>query len=214
MSMFQRNRPQVVSNGFTLVELLIAIVVIAILASISVGAYSNIQDRAYSTDLLSRTDAYDKGLKLYHIKNGRFPYYGESWGTCIGKVSDYPAGDGYSEGSCMKSLRDGVVVGEEFVSEAIMDELGTIVTSLPSGKIRESKESGTYGGQLYERYQRGLYYEHQNNPPGSQYADWAYIEYMYDGHGACPKSFVERYNEDTNTSFCSRIVWAGDGGID
>ena len=201
-------------HGFTLIELLIAIVVIAILASISVVAYNNIQDRAYATDLLSRTDAFEKGLKLYHIENGHFPYYGETWGSCIGKVSDYPAEDGYSEGSCMKYLRDGVVTDEEFVSEAIMGELGSIMTSIPSGKIRQSKESYTSRGRLYERYQRGLYYEHTNNPPGSSIADWAYIEYMYDGKGACPKSYAERYNEDTNTSFRSRLVWAANAGID
>ena len=35
-------------NGFTIVELLIAIVVIATLASITVVAFNNVQERAYS----------------------------------------------------------------------------------------------------------------------------------------------------------------------
>lgn len=61
---------------------------------------------------------------------------------------------------------------------------------------------------------RGFYYEHQNNAPGSQYPDWAYIEYIFDGQGECPKEYVERHNDDINTTFCSRIIQAADTGID
>ena len=101
------------NRGFTLVELLIAIVVIAILASITADGFRNIQNRAYAVDLLARADAYEKGLKLYHLTNGRFPDYGPTWGTCIGRVSDYPAEDGYAEGSCMKLRSNGTVTAHD-----------------------------------------------------------------------------------------------------
>lgn len=141
-------------KAFTLVELLISIVVVAILAAISVTAFSNIQDRAYATDLLARTDAYEKALKLYHIENGRFPDYGTSWGTCLGQVSDYPAEDDYPEGACMKLFRNGVSDGYEYVNENVMDGLKSVITPFPSGKIRESKEAYTssWNGQHYERF--------------------------------------------------------------
>lgn len=202
-----------VATGFTLVELLIAVVVIAILAAISVVAYNNIQNRAYATDLLSRADAYEKALKLYHIENGRFPQYGDSWGTCLGEISDYPAENGYPEGACMRSTH----YQPDIVNENIMNQLKTVINPVPSGKTRESTETYTApNGTKYQRWQRGFYYEHQNNSPSSSgdYPDWAYIEYLFDGQGACPKDFSSRYNDDTNTTFCSRLIEAQDKGVD
>lgn len=58
-------------RGFTIVELLIVVVVIAILAAISVGAYNGIQERAQSTAVISRARAYIKGLKLWEADTGR-----------------------------------------------------------------------------------------------------------------------------------------------
>lgn len=58
-------------NGFTLVELLIVIVVIAILAAISIVAYNGIQERAQSVEIVTRANAYIKGLKLWEADTGR-----------------------------------------------------------------------------------------------------------------------------------------------
>lgn len=60
-------------TGFTIVELLIVIVVIAILAAISVVAYTGIQQRAalstMSSDLRSAASAFE----LYKVDNGSYP---------------------------------------------------------------------------------------------------------------------------------------------
>ena len=59
--------------GFTIVELLIVIVVIAILAAISVVAYTGVQTRARDS---ARTDSIakiKKALELYKIDHGRYP---------------------------------------------------------------------------------------------------------------------------------------------
>jgi prepilin-type N-terminal cleavage/methylation domain-containing protein len=60
-------------TGFTIVELLIVIVVIAILAAISIVAYNGIQDRAKNAVLASDLANAAKQLKIDQIDNGDYP---------------------------------------------------------------------------------------------------------------------------------------------
>ncbi len=87
--------------GFTLVELLITIVVIGILASISVVAYSGIQARAYNAAQLVETNNIVKALDFYIAKHNRLPplpTYGDNAGYCVGT--------GYPNGRCRDSYWD------------------------------------------------------------------------------------------------------------
>jgi len=61
------------TRGFTIVELLIVIVVIAILAAISIVAYSGIQGRSRDSARKSDLASVQKGLELYYIDKGGFP---------------------------------------------------------------------------------------------------------------------------------------------
>lgn len=95
------------SRAFTIVELLIAIVVVAVLASVSVVAYNGVQQRATNSSVVSALNNVEKYLKAYNAQNGsplRFhpddvqaaasqspyitdPYYtsvAERAGVCIG----------------------------------------------------------------------------------------------------------------------------------
>lgn len=56
--------------GFTIVELLIVIVVIAILAAISIVAYNGVQQRAKSAALADATVKVQKAFKLWSIQDG------------------------------------------------------------------------------------------------------------------------------------------------
>lgn len=61
-------------RGFTIVELLIVIVVIAILAAITIVAYNGIQERARASSASSALNQATKKLSLYQVDNpGQYP---------------------------------------------------------------------------------------------------------------------------------------------
>ncbi len=63
-------------NGFTIVELLIVIVVIAIIASISVVAYNGVQNRAKNTAVQSDISQVAKRIEIHNAQNGTYPSTG------------------------------------------------------------------------------------------------------------------------------------------
>jgi type IV pilus assembly protein PilA len=60
-------------SGFTIVELLIVIVVIAILATISIVAYSGIQARAKTTKAQANASQVQKIAEAFYADNSRYP---------------------------------------------------------------------------------------------------------------------------------------------
>ena len=63
-------------KGFTIVELLIVIVVIAILAAISIVAYNGIQSRAKTTAGQQLANQIVKKIELYQASTGSYPIGG------------------------------------------------------------------------------------------------------------------------------------------
>lgn len=85
------------TSAFTIVELLIVIVVIAILAAITIVAYNGIQTRAENNKTVTAVQAYAKAFQLYAIDNGQYPStavypcvgdYGSLTGNVCGEVVD------------------------------------------------------------------------------------------------------------------------------
>lgn len=72
-------------SGFTIVELLIVVVVIAILAAITVVAYTNIQHRARASEASSALVQAKKQLGLYRVDNGGYPTTGN---LAVAGISD------------------------------------------------------------------------------------------------------------------------------
>lgn len=60
-------------RGFTIVELLVVIVVIAILTAISVISYSAIQSKARDSARYQSMASLEKAIDLYYIDNGGYP---------------------------------------------------------------------------------------------------------------------------------------------
>lgn len=73
-------------HGFTIVELLIVIVVIAILASISVVAYNGIQTRARNSTTSNELQSIEKAMRLYRVDVGSMPL-GSDWYSGSGAPS-------------------------------------------------------------------------------------------------------------------------------
>ncbi len=67
------------SRGFTIVELLIVIVVIAILAAITIVAYNGLQTRSKVSGTNSSMAQLKKSMLSYKALNNELPPLGDSW---------------------------------------------------------------------------------------------------------------------------------------
>ena len=147
-------------KGFTIVELLIVIVVIAILASISVVAYNGVQDRARNAQIATAADVYKKALEMYRVDHGEYP----SGQACLGLVSDYPAKDGFAAGQCMYSSVHGVSWS---VNNGINDKLLKYISRNPELPSTQTKiHDFYYRGMLYGKESGGSYIYLQYYLPG------------------------------------------------
>ena len=76
------------SKGFTIVELLIVIVVIAILAAITIVAYNGIQNRAHTTAQKTAAENVAKKIESYNaIKSGYPAYAATATGSPTGPLT-------------------------------------------------------------------------------------------------------------------------------
>lgn len=76
-------------SGFTIVELLVVVVVIAILAAITIVVYSGISMSARNTQTISAAEAYAKAFPLYAVtaSDGQLPGSGLVGRYCLGTTS-------------------------------------------------------------------------------------------------------------------------------
>ncbi len=91
----RRNSKQIMqisvkSSGFTIVELLIVIVIIAILAAFVIVAYSGIQQRANNTQTVTAVREYIKAISAYAAEEGHYPTWvtddaGSNAAACLGE---------------------------------------------------------------------------------------------------------------------------------
>jgi type IV pilus assembly protein PilA len=101
-------------KGFTLVELLIVIVVIAILAAITIVAYNGIQQRAHTTSQKTTAENLAKKVEGYNAINNAYPALADSSArnatAQLGlDASTSLAGSGITLGTSGTGVSDGTV---------------------------------------------------------------------------------------------------------
>jgi prepilin-type N-terminal cleavage/methylation domain-containing protein len=105
-------------HGFTIVELLIVIVVIAILAAVSVVTYNGITQRANQQLASNELNTWSKLFTAYQIAYGSFP-------TSSLPAGNYCLGTGFTNGKCRHN--DGL---PQYTHLENSTESATIITEL------------------------------------------------------------------------------------
>jgi prepilin-type N-terminal cleavage/methylation domain-containing protein len=79
-------------EGFTIVELLIVVVVIAILAAITIVSFNGIQARARDSARIENIQAIAKAIELYKVDNNQYPVISDAYSaetTCGSQTENW-----------------------------------------------------------------------------------------------------------------------------
>ena len=120
------------TRGFTLVELLIVIVVIAILAAITIVAYNGIQQRAHTSSQKTAASTLHKKVEAYFAINNTYPTYSSTPNTITPLLNGIK--DSSLAGSSI-SLKGTALTGAP-ANDSILDlELCAAVASMTTGTV-------------------------------------------------------------------------------
>jgi prepilin-type N-terminal cleavage/methylation domain-containing protein len=139
-------------SGFTIVELLIVIVVIAILATISVVAYNSIQQRANNTARIAAAKEWVKSIKQYLAVNQAYPTALTSSSIfCIGE-SNITNLDADPDVDC--GLSSNIKHDSSTYTPTFNNGIKTLRPSLPTfpGKPVEVTSTASGSGMLFRAY--------------------------------------------------------------
>lgn len=142
--------PRRYRSGFTIVELLIVIVVIAILASITIVAYRGIRERSVTVAYTSAVDQWEKILDMKIVTAGDLPNILPA--ICLGRSdADFPAGGGFVAGACSDDQSPYTPL---MFDNAKMNSLGLNTSDMPKGLLPVSSVS--IPGWGYTQRMRGI----------------------------------------------------------
>jgi len=131
-------------KGFTIVELLIVIVVIAILAAISIVTYNGIQTRSENTKTIQGVAQYVKAIHAYAALNGNYPV--EAAFPCLGPIGTSCARISGAN-TCAASGGDGGAAAQVSFDTKMKDVISGSVPILSNQKM--SCAGNQYAGGYY-----------------------------------------------------------------
>lgn len=126
--MWENKKPN--SRGFTIVELLIVVVVIAILAAITIVAYNGIRDRAQDSAAKSSVEQAYKKLEVYKTTNSAYPAQLSDTGIIAGSGTTF----GYTRlnnntEACVSATVGTKVYSMQNGSAMVQGDCGQVITS-------------------------------------------------------------------------------------
>lgn len=130
------------NKGFTIVELLIVVVVIAILAAITIVAFNGIQDRAKSTALSSDASQAGKKLQQYAVLNNETLPTEANFTTATGLSSDSDTVYSYHTDTAGKNFC--VSASPPTVTAKLSPKASTNTSGLQDGECIENIARNTY----------------------------------------------------------------------
>jgi len=156
--------------GFTIVELLIVVVVIAILASITVVSYNGITERAKTARLGSAVRDYTNILLMYKQTYGDLPnIYGET--ACLGP--NFPAASFYAQSDCRMYGPTPTSYTTVGFYDMLLLELKKVTNSLPDTSYSTMRVEPS---AVRAEYSRGAVYQDDSEE----------IVYYLKGNVRCP----------------------------
>lgn len=169
------------SQGFTIVELLIVIVVVGILAAITVVAYNGIQKRAYQASILSAVDYYEKVVRMYKETYGSYPTgKWDSTKACLG--NNYKQTPLMAKDACWSNGGGLTYVS---VDAELNKQLAEFSTSVPEVPMKDVD----FGTEINSRLViRGVVYTAANYN-GNSSNQSVTIEYALDGTNNCGRGY-------------------------